>query len=247
MEFNPSADLLGTSKADHKDSTSAVTLFLSSPQPSAQGLVTPMVRGHIDFTILESVLSYQLGLPLNPDLSNIQSTLMPVLSTLYERLTVAPNAILAIIEKYIARYTSAPTPRLMSLSHHQRAFVDALLHYSLNHAIVSAHHLAAQSHFQQLARNAFLDEILQSHYYQYTGLLALIERLEDNQKEMILSTIHDQNTVLRSAAASFLNDDVFIGAAAVWQHYIDEVSYGAPLSRLDTSDIFLGIKETLNR
>lgn len=246
MDFHLSEHLFGKSVPEHRQGMNAVTSYLSTPQPTLYGHVTPIEQGNLNEYKLDHVLSYQLGRPLNFELSNLSTTIISVLNAAYQTIVISPEDTLSITDRYINQYVKRPLPIHAALSTHQRDFIDALMRYAVNHSNVSAYHLAAQSHFQRLAKNAYLDETMQKHYYQYTGVLALINKIESPLRREILAKIHDQDHVLRSAAESLSDSLTYIASSALLHHYLEEVTLGAPISRLDSTNIVRKIKAILD-
>lgn len=213
--------------------------FLINPQPTQSGMVVIKRAGKISEGALFEVLSYQLGAPINQDLTGLTADDCHLKDTFLKYCEVDEGDILSTLsrmcEKYIDHFSD---PAFASLTNHEKRLLNALQRYAANHVRVLASDIAEQKYFAKLAKYAFLERFMANYAYSNTALLALFTLVPRERVGDALASIdHHKHPSLYLAAFSIIQGKNIIHAAAggLMEHFKKEHDNGSPITHKDFS------------
>tara|TARA_Y100001936_G_C16038331_1_gene649954 strand:- start:747 stop:1499 length:753 start_codon:yes stop_codon:yes gene_type:complete len=213
--------------------------FLTTPQPTQSGMVTIKREGNISERALFKVLSYQLGAPINQDLTGLSADASHLKDALLKYCKVDERDILSTLSHMCKTYIDHfSDPAFALLTNHETKLVNALQRYAANHARVYPSDIAEQKYFSKLAKYAFLERRMANYAYSNTALLALFTLVPRERVGDALASIdHHKHPSLYLAAFSIIQGKNIIHAAAggLMEHFKKEHDNGSPITHKDFS------------
>ncbi len=217
----------------HAQGADTLTQFLAKPQPSHRGMITILSNSQLSFEALHDVLKYQLGRPLNHDLTGIPEYTQSLINRLYGHCVVSQEKtrgmIKSMCERFIFQYSD---PALSPLSPNQTLLLEALLRYAGNHSHIEIDDIADQRFFTKLAKHAYIDECMLKHAYTNTAALEMFRHIPKESATDALDEIdRDKTNPLYLAAYSFAQDAniTYASAGGLFEHFLNECRQGKPL------------------